>query len=172
MTPAEVKELAGALRARYDALPPGAKATLRRCGTANELRVEGVYWRLIDDAAVPSAARSNMAYVVGCFDTAESGSESFARWLRRTAYGDVKSGDLPARSVRFRRLLAASHGDELVHHLRALLRQGFQKSSRGVNWSELGADIFFFGDAVRRRWAEQFFTGSTTAANSEGTDHA
>lgn len=156
----EVKGLAVAVRKNYDALPPGAKALLRRCTTADELRAEGVYWRLVDDAGVPPDARPNMAHVVACFDTAEAGGESFAGWLRRTAYHKVKPSDLPARSVRFRRLVAANYGDELVHHLRALLRQGFQKSKAGVDWGELGADIFFWGDGVRRRWAEQFFTNA------------
>ncbi len=169
MTFEELKDIARTLRAHYDALPPGAKATLRRCTTADELRAEGVYWRLIDEAAVPASARSNMAHVVGCFDSADAGRQPFARWLRHAAYGEVKPNDLPARSLRFRRLLAASHGEEMAHHLRKLLRQGFQKSRTGVDWGELGADIFFFGDSVRRRWAEQFFTKTT---NLEESNHA
>lgn len=171
MTPDEVKGLSRALRAGYDALPPGAKATLRRCATADELRTEGVFWRLVDDARVPQEARFNMAFLAGCFDTAKAGHNSFARWVRRTAYDEVKPGDLPARSLRFRRLLAAGDRDELVHHLRALLKHGSQKSKDGVDWGELGSDIYFWGDVVRRRWAEQFFTRAKTETNSEDTRH-
>ena len=147
------------LRGRYDALPPGGKATLRRCATASELGAEGMFWRLVDDAHVPDDERWRMAHVVACFDAAGVGRERFARWLRGTAYGDVqKPDDLPARAVRVRRMLASRDRDELVHHLRRLLRHGFQKSRRGVDWGALGADILFWGDGVRRSWAEEFFT--------------
>jgi CRISPR type I-E-associated protein CasB/Cse2 len=167
VTADEVKRVARALRAGYDALSPGAKATLRRCTTADELRAEGVFWRLVEDAGVPEDARFrfNMAFLVHCFDLRwKAGNALFARWLRSTAYGDVKPSELPARSLRFRRLLAADDRDELVHHLRALLQHGFQKSKTGIDWGELGADIAYWGgrgiDTVRRRWAEQFFTNA------------
>ncbi len=174
MTREDLATIISKVRARYDALEPGAKATLRRCSTANELSAEGVFWRLVDDAGVPEGERWRMAHVVACFDAAGAGGESFASWLRRTAYHDVKSADLPTRAVRVRRLLASRDRDELVHQLRKLLKHGFQASRRGVDWGSLGADIMFWGDRVRRNWAQDFFTSrpTTDASNLTETTHA
>lgn len=156
--------LVAKVRGKYDALAPGAKATLRRCATADEVRIEGVYWRLIGDAGVPDGRRHAMASVVVCFDAAGVGTQPFAPWLRATVYGDVSPSDLPARAVRFRRALTARDRDELTRELRRLLRHGFQASRRGVDWGSLGTDIVYWGDAVRRRWAETFYTDPKSAA--------
>lgn len=160
----ETETIGRSLRMRYDALPPGPKAMLRRCATADDVRAEGVYWRLVEEAGVPEQERRRMAHVVACFDAAGSGSESFARWARATVYGDVKQQDLPARSLRMRRLLAARDRDELVHQLVKLLRHGFAKSRRGTDWGALGADVLFWGDGVRQKWAQHFYTSKPTAA--------
>jgi CRISPR type I-E-associated protein CasB/Cse2 len=170
----EFEAFARALRKRYDALGPGPTAQIKRCSTAAELCAEGVYWRLIDEAGVPEGERRRMAHVVACFAAAGSGRESFARWVRSTVYGDVKPQELPARALRMRRLLAARDRDELVHQLSRLLRHGFAQSRRGVDWGPLGADVLFWGDGVRQRWAQDFYTSevTTAAARQEETTHA
>lgn len=175
----ELEERVRRLRSSYDALPPGGRATLRRCGTADELLLEGTFWRLVAEAAVPDNQRTRMAHVVACFDAAQQSdhAEPFGRWLRRTAFDRTTDADLPARAVRVRRLLAARDRDELVHQLRRLLRHGFQSAHRGVEWGALGTDILFWGDGVRRRWAQDFFAPArhpdpSASAPSEETTHA
>lgn len=160
MSRAEYKEATLRARDRYDALPPGARAKLKRCRTADDLLEEGVFWRLVDDMGIDNKLRQQFARVVLCFPYAEASHAGmpFPRWLRTTVYGEVKDSDLPTRASRFRRALAARDRDELAHELRRLLQHGFNATRRGVEWGELGADIIYWGDAVRRRWAQQFFT--------------
>lgn len=166
-----------ALRERYDGLPAGARAALRRLGAADDLLLEGVFWRLVGEAKIPEADRARMAHVVACFDSANhvARAEPFGRWLRRTVFDGVKDADLPTRAVRVRRLLAARDRNELVHQLRRLVRHGFQKTRRGVDWAALGADILWWGDGVRRRWAQDFFAPirdeSASTENSQEISH-
>lgn len=154
------------LRERYDQLAPGPRAVLKRCRTSDELRAVGAFWSLLEDAGVPPKDRHGMAYVVACFGAADAGRGLFPRWLRCTVYAEVKSENLVARAGRVRRLLAARDRESLIHELSHVLRHGFQKSSRGVDWGVLGADIVRWGDVVRRRWAEQFFTEPSQAVPS------
>ncbi len=159
----DVARMMRGLRACYDQLPAGDRAVLRRAGNADDLREEGVFWRLVDDAGIPASERARAAWLVACFDAEDpkkrpNGREPFASWLRHSVYGRVGAGDLPARAVRFRRALAARDRDALVHELRRLLRHGYGQSARGVDWGALGSDLIHWGDEVRRKWAEQFFT--------------
>jgi CRISPR type I-E-associated protein CasB/Cse2 len=160
----------------YARLSPGYRAILRRAGTPDELRIEGVFWRLMEDVSVPAGDRWRMAEIVLCFDAEREKPAvrlHFARWVRRIAFSKVTNEDLPARAVRFRRLLAARNRNELVHEMRRLLRQGYQQQHRlGVDWGLLGADVFFWNEGVRRRWAEQFFSNidMKLAPAKEATD--
>jgi len=166
------------LRRHYDALSPGSRATLKRCSTANDVLLEGDFWRLIAESRVADDVRARVAHVVACFPAAKQASttaEPFGTWLRNAIYSDVSNADLLARSTRVRRLLVARDRDELVHGLRRLVRHGFQKSQHGLDWGQLGADIVYWGDGVRRRWAQDFFAPAKRArsatSTSEEVDH-
>lgn len=168
------------VRSGFDALTPGARAMLRRCATADDLRAEGVFWRLVDNAGVAEDERHTLAHVVACFDAqrsvAKKSREPFARWLRATLFYDVSDDDLPTRALRVRRLFASRDRDALIHELRRLLRHGFQQSQRNLDWGALGADIFYWSgrgsDRVRRRWAEGFFIRPDRNDQTEENGHA
>src|SRR4051812_36518875 len=94
--------LKGALlgaRARYDQLSRGQTASLRRCRSADEVALEGVFWRIAGDLG---RAERHLAQVVLLFPLATQASReqfSFGRYLRRA----LPEGD--GATLRFRRLL-------------------------------------------------------------------
>jgi len=151
----------------------GYRAVLRRASTSDELLAEGAYWYLVSVAQVPEALRHRVAPVILCFSAAKmSNAKSFSlgRWLRHTIYEEVRDADLPQRAARFRRLLAVGQGerDQLAHHLRRLVQHAAVKSNTGVDWGVVGADVLFWGEGVRRRWAADFFAfGLRTNSQTE-----
>jgi len=163
----DVKDQIRAVRKRYDALSPGDRAVLRRCKSSDEVMLEGAYWRVAGEAH-----RRALADVVLLFGEAPHRATkdfSLGRHLR-THLSSAKEG----HSVRVRRLVQCER-DDLAHRLRGLLRL----TSAGhvaIDWGVLGADIFFFGDAVRRRWTQDFFAPISLSAPasqiSETKDHS
>jgi CRISPR type I-E-associated protein CasB/Cse2 len=78
---------------------------------------------------------------------------SFGRYLFR------QIGDRDNALLRFRRLLDSRDRDELDHRLRGILRLA-SGDRTPVDWGVLGTDILWFfaeSDAVRRRWAQDFY---------------
>jgi len=154
---------ARAARKAYDALSPGEKAQLRRCRAANEVLLEGAFWRVV--SGLPAAIRPRMSHIVACFPTAgqRRRTDGFASgtFLRRALYAK-KEPLKPSDTTRFRQLIEADDRDELVHRLRRALAQ----AQRPVDWGVLGADIYYWGDGVRRRWAQDFY------APGKEEDHA
>ena len=133
------------------------RAELRACKTIDDIQESGRFWEIAAPSEMERPAQ--LAPVVLCFDAAtQKKDRKFATELRRTLYPDVARSALSTRALRFRRLLACEGREELVHHLRRLLRHASQKGRFAVDWSALGKDIVFFGDGVRKRWAEDFYT--------------
>lgn len=155
-----------ATRRRYDALDRGKTASVRRCRTADEVALEGVYWRIGDALA---REQSHLPHVVLLFPLAPHASKdgfSFGRYLQ------PQLGDSVGAAIRFRRLLGSRDRDELDHRLRGLLKLA-GGDTRPVDWGILGTDIlWFFADSgnVRRRWAQDFY--APTAATANGGDSA
>lgn len=140
-------------RARYDQLTRGQTAPLRRCRSADEVALEGAFWRV---AGALGREERHLAQVVLLFPLApQSPSEkfSFGRYLRN----ELPGGD--GASLRFRRLLDSRDWDELSHRLRGILKLA-SRNAAGVEWGALGLDILWFfaeSDNVRRRWAQDFY---------------
>ena len=147
-----------AVRARYDKLPRGEVASLRRCRTADEIAIEGTYWRI----GSPLAQRQvHLPHVVLLFPLApQVGREgfSFGGFLSR------QLGDSDGAALRFRRLLDSRARDDLDHRLRGILRLACADGTP-VDWGVLGTDILWFfseSGAVRRRWAQDFYAPTTS----------
>ena len=141
-----------AVRGRYDQLPRGQTAAIRRCKTADEVALEGVYWRI---AASEHADQPNLTHVVLLFPLVAHRTKddfAFGRYLRH------QLGDGDGAALRFRRLLDCRDRDELDHRLRGVLKLA-SRDGAAVDWGVLGTDILWFfaeSDAVRRRWAQDF----------------
>ena len=150
---AELQASLRQLRARYDSLSRGDTATLRRCRSADEVGLEGTYWRIAGGLA---RQQSHLPHVVLLFPLApHRASEAFrfGRFLAR------QLGESDGAKLRFRRLLDCRDRDELDHRLRGLLRLACGDRDP-VDWGALGTDIlWFFAEAgtVRRRWAQDFY---------------
>jgi len=147
-----------AVRARYDKLPRGDIASLRRCRTADEIAIEGTYWRI----GSPLAQRQvHLPHVVLLFPLAPQVARegvSFGRFLRR------QLGDSDGAALRFRRLLDSRGRDDLDHRLRGILRLACADRAP-VDWGVLGTDILWFfseSGSVRRRWAQDFYAPTTS----------
>lgn len=151
-----LRERLRAVRQRFDQLQPGGKASLRRCHTASEVALERAYWQV----AGPAADETHLPHVVLLFPLGAHRSASrfsFGQFLRG------RLGDEEGAALRIRRLLASRDRDELDHRLRAMLRLA-DAANHPVDWGSLGLDVLWFfaqSDAVRRRWAQDFYAPSS-----------
>jgi CRISPR type I-E-associated protein CasB/Cse2 len=146
-----------AVRARYDKLPRGDIASLRRCRAADDVAIEGTYWHI----ASPLAQRQrHLPHVVLLFPLARQSAKkgfSFGRFLNQ------RLGDSGGAGLRIRRLLDSRDRDDLDHRLRGALRLACTDGNP-VDWGVLGTDILWFfaeSGAVRRRWAQDFYAPTT-----------
>jgi CRISPR type I-E-associated protein CasB/Cse2 len=151
------------VRGRYDRLDRGKTAQIRRCRTADEVALEGAYWRIGETVA---HTQRHLPHVVLLFPLAPHASSrgqkfSFGRYLRR------QIGDSDGATLRFRRLLDSRDRDELDHRLRGILRLAAGDNAP-VDWGVLGTDILWFfaeSDGVRRRWAQDFYAPTSREAS-------
>lgn len=151
-----------AARRAYDALPLGDRAVLRRCRDVEEVAMEGAFWRVV--RAAPEGVRPRLAEVVVCFPAAEQLKRTtgfgvgahFYRALRGNRRTLTDTG-----ALRFRQLLQARDRGELVHRLRRLLAF----ADAPVDWGVLGKDVYFWGDRVRRQWAQDFYSNAQEVAH-------
>lgn len=143
------------VRRAFDALGPGDRAVLRRCRDAGEVAMEGAFWRVV--RAAPEDARARLAVVVACFPAADQlrrvDGFSAGAYFRRALLGK-KREITDSNALRFRQLVLVRDRDELVHRLRRVLVY----ADAPVDWGVLGRDIFYWGDRVRRRWAQDFYS--------------
>lgn len=154
-----LREQLRAVRGRYDALRRGDTAPLRRCRSASDLVLEPNFWKV---GGTLARERRHLAHVVLQFPLApqyraKTPHFSFGRFLRR------ELGDNDGAKLRMRRVLASRDRDELDHRLRAILRLACADGG-AVDWGTLGTDILWFfaeSDAVRRRWAQDFYAPIT-----------
>jgi CRISPR system Cascade subunit CasB len=142
-----------AVRKSYDALSRGDRATLRRASSGDEMQLEGAFWRLA--GYVPQSFRPRLASVVACFPAGPQlrhpGGFRVGSFLRRESKGTgpPKASD----ALLFRRLLASEGLDQLTHEMRRVLT----RLDAPVDWGVLGCDMVYWGDSVRRRWAQDFY---------------
>jgi CRISPR type I-E-associated protein CasB/Cse2 len=145
----EVREV----RIKYDRLPRGLTAAIRRCRTADDVALDGTFWRIGGQLA---QRQNHLAGVVLLFPLAKHATNdrfSFGRYLKQEV------GDGAGGLLRVRRLLDSRDRPELLHRLRATLRLA-ARADVPVDWGVLGEDIFWFfddSDRVRRRWAQDFY---------------
>jgi CRISPR type I-E-associated protein CasB/Cse2 len=147
-----------AVRARYDQLPRGDTALLRRCRTADEIALEGTYWHIGGPLAQRQRHLSHVVLLFPLAPHAASERFSFGRFLNR------ELGDTDGAKLRFRRLLASRDREELDHRLRAVLRLACRDKAP-VDWGVLGTDIlWFFSESghVPRRWAQDFYAPTSS----------
>jgi CRISPR type I-E-associated protein CasB/Cse2 len=160
------------VRARYDKLSRGDTASIRRCRSADEIAVDGTYWRI----AGPFSQRQgrllpHLPHVVLHFPLAPQIARetfSFGRFLGR------QLGDSDGATLRFRRLLDSRDRDDLDHRLRGILRLVCADKTP-VDWGVLGTDILWFfseNGTVRRRWAQEFYAPMTSRPNASPISNA
>ena len=104
------------VRRRYDQLDRGQTAPIRRCRTADEVALEGAYWRI---GEAVTHEQWHLPHVVLLFPLAPhtvNDRFSFGCYLRK------QCGNSDTASLRFRRLLDSRDRNELDHRLRGLLR--------------------------------------------------
>jgi CRISPR type I-E-associated protein CasB/Cse2 len=148
-----LREAIRSVRAEYDKLSRGQKATLRRCRSEGEVELEGVYWRL---GGALAHQRRHMAGVILLFPLSSHTTNdrfAFGRYLHSTI------GDTDTAALRFRRVLDCRDPEELIHRLRGILKLASREHA-SVDWGSLGSDILsFFNEsgAVRRRWAQDYY---------------
>lgn len=151
-----------AARRTYDALSPSDRAVLRRCREADEVAMEGAFWRVVRTA--PESARGRLAEVVACFPAADqlkrvNGFSPGGHFRRALLGGRRELSD--AGALRFRQLVQARDRGELIHRLRRLL----VFAEAPVDWGVLGLDVFYWGDRVRRKWAQDFYSNGNEVAH-------
>jgi CRISPR type I-E-associated protein CasB/Cse2 len=159
-----LREALRAVRSRYDALDRGKTAQIRRCRTADDVALEGAYWRIGEALAY---AQGHLPHVVLLFPLAPQAVGvgerfSFGRYLRR------QIGDSEGATLRFRRVLDSRDRDELDHRLRGILRLAAGDRTP-LDWGVLGIDILWFfaeSDSVRRRWAQDFYAPTLQEASA------
>jgi CRISPR type I-E-associated protein CasB/Cse2 len=152
----ELRVALRAVRRNYDKLSRGARARLRRCSSAEELRLLGAFYQVADGL---QREQPHLHHVVYLFAFAEQLPKLPAHWsfgvfLRR------RIADSPTGRHRFERLLAANSRRELDRHCRELLRQCCATSGARVEWGALGQDVLWYfaqSDRVRVKWAQGFF---------------
>lgn len=113
-----LREALRSVRRRYDQLDRGKTAQIRRCRTADDVALEGAYWKIGETLAY---AQRHLPHVVLLYPMAPHASISgrrfsFGRYLRR------QIGDSDGATLRFRRLLDSRDREELDHRLRGILR--------------------------------------------------
>jgi CRISPR type I-E-associated protein CasB/Cse2 len=144
-------------RARYDQLERGKTAAIRRCRTADEVALEGIYWKV---GGALAHEQRHLPHVVLLFPLA-----AHARRARFSVGGYLRSqlGETDGAALRFRRLLDCRDREELDHRLRGVLKLA-SKDGAPVDWGVLGTDVLWFfaeSDSVRRRWAQDFYAPMT-----------
>ena len=155
-TTRRAKDLVDAIRgvrARYDRLDRGQTAPLRRCRTADDVALEGAFWRIGEALAREQRHLSHVVLLFPVVPHITRDRFSFGRYLR------AHLGERDSNALRFRRLLDSRDRDELDHRLRAILKLAAGDGSH-VDWGILGKDMLWFfaeSDDVRRRWAQDFY---------------
>ena len=152
-----------AVRRRYDQLERGNSAQIRRCRTADDVSLEGAYWRIGEALA---HKQRQLPHVVLLFPLVPQASSpgrrfSFGRYLR------TQLGDSDGATLRFRRLLDSRDRDDLDHRLRGILRLAAGDHAP-LDWGVFGTDILWFfaeSDSVRRRWAQDFYAPTSREAS-------
>lgn len=158
----ELREAVRGVRRRYDQLDRGKTAPIRRCRTADDVALEGAYWRIGAELAPTERHLPHVVLLFPVVPHATSDKFSFGRYLR----GHL--GDSDGATLRFRRLLDSRDRDELDHRLRRVLRL-VAGDRVPVDWGVLGVDIIWFfaeGGTVRRRWAQDFFAPTSWEVSS------
>ncbi len=149
------------VRARYDRLERGKTAAIRRSRSADDVALEGTYWRIGEALAQEHRHLSHVVLLFPLAAHATNDKFSFGRYLRR------QLGDSDGAALRFRRLLDSRDRDELDHRLRGMLRLAV--GGTALDWGALGTDILWFfaeSDGVRRRWAQDFYAPTSHEASS------
>jgi CRISPR type I-E-associated protein CasB/Cse2 len=159
-----LREALRAVRRRYDALERGKTAQIRRSRTADDIALEGSYWRIGETLAHTQRRLPHVVLLFPFAPQVKNARErfSFGRYLR------THIGDSEGATLRFRRLIDSRDPDDLDHRLRGILRLAASDHAP-VDWGVLGTDILWFfaeSDSVRRRWAQDFYAPLSRETNS------
>ncbi len=150
----KLHELLDTMVGRFKQLDPGGRALLRRQRSGNEAMTDGIAWRVLPtQGSLSWNDKKRLADIAVLLPYAEhrvheEGGFNFGRLLRGSKVSDPDFSE-----IRYRRLINCDR-DRLVHQMRQVLRW----RGRQVDWIALGTDIFYWGDNVRQRWNEGYFT--------------
>jgi CRISPR system Cascade subunit CasB len=139
-----------------------ALARLRRCPTPADAMVEeatlALFRRLgLGRADVGRLPRVALIAMVLAHVRADAEGEPAARAVGRASLEDAESAKMSA--LRFRRLLAAWHDEELAQQMRRLVALADGR----INVGDLAASLFFWGEKIRQRWTFEYYAAGAAA---------
>ncbi|MPN06181.1 hypothetical protein SDC9_153437 [bioreactor metagenome] len=98
--------------------------------------------------------------------------ENMGDIMRRIATGGESGNDgLNTFAARFQRLLACDSPDELSQQLHGIFKVA-KRRGIALNHRNLAGDLTFWGDRVKRRWAEHYYSNLKKVADGEAEVHA
>jgi CRISPR system Cascade subunit CasB len=138
------------------------RARLRR---ADNPKTEQEAWRYLapfvpDFSTNPRALKAYATVAAALARSApkHDGSFGFGQSLAAIYADEAGSEKGNPAETRLLRLLACRTTEEACEVLRPLLPLVAEKSTRPLSYARLLSDLIYFGDSIRRRWAEQFYT--------------
>ncbi|MEA1050881.1 CRISPR-associated protein Cse2 [Lamprobacter modestohalophilus] len=136
----ETPDLAG-LHARFNALPPGAQADMRRAETPEDLRATPALYRLFPGAR-PTPRQIRLAFILPWCPN-ERGQKRLAALL-----ADEISEQRLIQVVR----TPCEHGKDLIQ-FRRIIRQLHPR----LGWLDIAETLYFWGVPRKRKLVEDFF---------------
>jgi CRISPR system Cascade subunit CasB len=127
----------------------GIRAELRRCDSAEAVIYHPAFVRLSQKLQPLLGAQDNWQYPLA----AVVGLLSHVRQPSNQSLARAMAGNPPVVSeLRFRRLLQRDRSDLYGAMIRVL-----RMLDDAANLADLMTSVFFWGDRVRRRWAQDYF---------------
>jgi len=124
---------------RFDALPPGGKAELRRVSSPKELRLTPALYRLFPGAR-PTEQQLRLAFVLPWCERLRSGH----------GLGALCAGKIAEE--RIIQIARANFPDDLIQ-----LRRVVMQLHADVGWLEIAETLWFWGRNAKRRLVEDFY---------------
>lgn len=146
---AELPDFA-ALRGRYQALPPGAQAALRRVAEPDDLAMTTAFYHLFPGER-PDDRHLRLAFLLPWCDQ-RSGAKSLGVQLAEAKIAEA-------------RVLQTARAHEPLDLIQ--LRRLVMHAEPAVNWSDFGRLLWYWNDRAKRQLVEEFYLAKFTPAKGE-----
>jgi CRISPR system Cascade subunit CasB len=136
----------------------GRRAQLRRCHTLDEVMHKLAFQAYARPRLLGSGVRGSdeqLAAVAGLLAHIRDHAPEHKSFAAQMATSDSAGGRPPVSEMRFRRLLRKESRAALYKPLRRVLY--ILGTPPRANIFEVAQDVIYWGDAVRRRWAEDYY---------------